>query len=389
MCVKSASQAFTRTATILCQACYKCPRNAISPLNGSISCSICAHGKFSNDRIECVVCPSGYYKEDYMTHSNCTKCAVGRYQPDQEQSDCIDCKEGEYQNEEAKQFCISCNPGKYASSVRSSDCYACQDGRYQPGVGKSGCMNITVGYEGIGGNTSLENPGHMAEIPCSAGKYGNESKCLPCGAGTYSGATASVCKDCPSGFSQAISGQASCLPCIPGEYQNKTKSISCEGCPIGYVSETKATSWREVFAGSMTVNAGSASCVDCQAGEFLLDRVCEKCARDTYTASSKQTTCEFCPNGYHALEGMTFCEICPSGWQISGELGSRICLQCSHGKISTAGGNCTDCKAGSYANQDKTDCTLCPQATWSNSVGANDLSTCRNCSAGFYSAAKV
>ena len=118
VCEKCESGFYQDSDYTLVKACYKCPRDAISPLNGSISCSICAQGKFSNNRIECVGCPSGYYKEDYIAHSNCTKCAVGRYQPDEEQSDCIDCKEGEYQNEEAKQFCISCNPGKYASSVR-------------------------------------------------------------------------------------------------------------------------------------------------------------------------------------------------------------------------------------------------------------------------------
>ena len=153
VCEKCESGFYQDSDYTLVKACYKCPRDAISPLNGSISCSICAHGKFSNDRIECVVCPSGYYKEDYIAHSNCTKCAVGRYQPDQEQSDCINCKEGEYQNEEAKQFCISCNPGKYASSVSSSECMACEKGKFLAVAGKTGCMNITAGYEGIGGNT--------------------------------------------------------------------------------------------------------------------------------------------------------------------------------------------------------------------------------------------
>ena len=159
-------------------SCITCPRNTISPLNGAINCSICAKGKFSNDRIECVACSSGYYRKDYIAHSNCTKCAVGRYQPNEKQSDCLDCKEGEYQNEEAKQFCLLCNPGKYTSSVSSSECYACQQGRYQPGVGNVGCMNITAGYEGIGGNVSLENPGHMAQVPCPARRFSSGSKCV-------------------------------------------------------------------------------------------------------------------------------------------------------------------------------------------------------------------
>jgi len=57
-------------------------------------------------------------------------------------------------------------------------------------------MNITVGYEGTGGNKSLSDPGHMAVVPCPAGKYANDSKCLLCEAGTYSGGTASACQDC-------------------------------------------------------------------------------------------------------------------------------------------------------------------------------------------------
>ena len=177
----------------------------------------------------------------HATHSNCTKCAVGRYQPDEKQSDCIDCKEGEYQNEEAKQFCISCNPGKYASSVRSSDCYACQEGRYQPGVGRSGCINITVGYEGIGGNTSLENPGHMAEVPCSAGKYGN-TEMSTLWSGTYSGAAASVCKDCPSGFSQAMTLVRHHVCHAFLESIKIRLNLSHAKCLVGYVSETNATS---------------------------------------------------------------------------------------------------------------------------------------------------
>ena len=170
MCEKCESGFYQDSDYTMVKACYPCPRNAISPLNGSISCSICAHGKFSNDRIECV-CHSGYYKEDYMTHSNCTKCAVGRFQPDEGQSDCIDCKEGSIKTKKPSSFAFLVIL-KYAFSVRSSDCYACPQGRYQPEVRRSGCINITVGYEGIGGNTASE-PGHMAEVPCSAGKFGN------------------------------------------------------------------------------------------------------------------------------------------------------------------------------------------------------------------------
>merc|ERR1711871_346757 len=206
----------------LVKACCPCPRDGIAPVNGSISCFICATGKFSNDGIDCVTCPSGYYK-DYIAHSNCTKCAVGRFQPNEGQSDCKDCQKGSYQGQKAKQFCISCNPGKYASSVRSSGCYACQEGRYQPGAGKSGCINITNGYEGIGGNPSLENPGHMAQIPCSAGKFSStegahaSSTCEPCKKGRYQSLDGKpTCHACPAGYGNENNGSAICIATPPG-----------------------------------------------------------------------------------------------------------------------------------------------------------------------------
>ena len=81
------------------------------------------------------------------------------------------------------------------------------------------------------------------------------------------------------------------------------------------------------------------------------------------------------------------CKVCPSGWQISGVLGSRKCARCVSGKISTSGGICTNCTAGSYADSGKTVCVLCERGKWSSVVGANDVSTCQNCSSGRYSSA--
>ena len=126
---------------------------------------------------------------------------------------------------------------------------------YQPGAGKTGCTNITVGYKGVGGNTSLVNPGHLAEVQCSAGKYFSNFTCLPCPVDTYT----------------SMPGETSCKNCKPGKYTDGENSS-------------------------------------------------------------------------------TVCGVCSAGWQIAGELGSRECAPCVSGKISTSGGNCTNCTAGSYAN---------------------------------------
>ena len=88
-------------------SCAKCPRNRISPLNGAINCSSCGPGKFSNDdRTECTACPSGSHQVDYDTHSNCSECVEGRYQPDEGERACLDCDKGQYQDEKAKQYCL-------------------------------------------------------------------------------------------------------------------------------------------------------------------------------------------------------------------------------------------------------------------------------------------
>ena len=77
-------------------------------------------------------------------------------------------------------FSHRCIPGQYQPARNSSKCRACEHGRYQPAAGQTGCVNVANGFEGIGGNLSLANPGHMAEIQCSPGKYFNAFTCLEC-----------------------------------------------------------------------------------------------------------------------------------------------------------------------------------------------------------------
>ena len=78
-------------------------------------------------------------------------------------------------------------------------------------MGQTGCVNITDGFEGIGGNSSLAAPGHMAEIPCSAGKYFN----------------AFTCVDCPVDTFTASPGALSCEDCDPGKYTDARQDRRC------------------------------------------------------------------------------------------------------------------------------------------------------------------
>ena len=156
----------------------------------------------------------------------------------------------------------------------------------------------------------------------------------------------------------------------------------CFNCSAGFYSSAEGV-------------ADVSGCNACPPGKYSSEvgnidaKKCEKCSRDMYSAVSNMTVCRSCPSGYYvSIEGQTTCGICEAGKQISGETGSRVCESCTMGKISSAGGNCTNCTTGSFSNSHKTVCELCPEGKWSDNVGAPSISSCRNCSEGSYSTAK-
>ena len=53
-----------------------------------------------------------------------------------------------------------------------------------PARSRKDWLHSTVGYKGVGGKTSLVNPGHLAEVQCSAGKYFSNFT-VPCPVDTY------------------------------------------------------------------------------------------------------------------------------------------------------------------------------------------------------------
>jgi hypothetical protein len=281
----------------------------------------------------------------------------------------------------------------------------------------------------------VSHPGHMAEVPCSAGKYFSAFTCLACRTDTFTSLAGKMsCEDCdPGTYTDLENGSTVCRVCDAGkEMTGELGSRECLGCDPGKISvfgENCTDCGRGSYA-----NSGKTACVLCEKGTWSsalgandtttcrncsLGRyssatgvseesgcnacppgkysngigndntdACKVCASDTFSAGLNATSCEFCPSGYHTSEGRTICDACPAGWQMTGELGSRECAHCVPGKISASGGNCTNCTGGSYANQLKTVCVLCPKGTWSADVGANDNSTCRNCSPGRYSSAE-
>ena len=188
-----------------------------------------------------------------------------------------------------------CIPGKYAASANDSKCASCEQGRYQPGVGSSNCTNITVGFKGIGGTTNVSHPGHMAEVPCSAGKYFSAFTCLACRTDTFT----------------SSAGEMSCEDCDPGTYTDlENGSTVCRVCDAGK---------------EMTGELGSRECLGCDPGKIsVFGENCTDCGRGSY-ANSGKTACVLCEKGT---------------W--SSALGANditTCRNCSLGRYSSATGS--------------------------------------------------
>ena len=82
--------------------------------------------------------------------------------------------------------------------------------------------------------------------------------------------------------------------------------------------------------------------------------------------------------------GATSCSLCEAGKQLYYSIASgNTCVDCLRGKISTKGGNCTSCQAGTYSSGDLTNCIPCGKGKWSSQVGATGMSTCKIALPGF------
>ena len=85
--------------------CKTCARDSVSAF-GAESCVDCSPDQFSNNKIDCVTCPSGYFQVDDAQISACLKCPIGKHQPARGTSFCIACNIGQYQDARGKQYCL-------------------------------------------------------------------------------------------------------------------------------------------------------------------------------------------------------------------------------------------------------------------------------------------
>lgn len=192
--------------------------------------------------------------------------------------------------------------------------------------------------------------------PCKKGFYrGQNMKCKPCPAGTYSNLEGAqgldVCMECPSG--------------TVGRKQAATSISVCEPCPKGTSSHP----------GSMQYN----QCKSCPPGTFIRyhDRKCIKCSDNPISVApnSNSIRCISCPDDTAANIAKTKCIKCPPG----SEYRDGKCKLCEKGSYNDGTASyCSYCLAGSSTNKDGTGCDRCPSGTFNGIVGG----ICKKCPKG-------
>ena len=188
-------------------------------------------------------------------------------------------------------------------SFRLSPCSPCAIGSYSVAAGAQSCSMCPSGKTTRSAGATSSS---RCVAFCSPGEYGPQGlePCSSCAIGSYANSTgASACSVCPSGFSTALSGQASgssCKALCPAGKRSATTNglPPCLSCPVGtYSSGLGSTSCTSCPIGTTTINSEEQSisaCIKiCDAGSRGDSGLspCILCGIGTYQPSPMSSTC--------------------------------------------------------------------------------------------------
>ncbi|ETV85408.1 hypothetical protein, variant 1 [Aphanomyces astaci] len=284
--------------------CQSCPSGSFSNVVGSIQCTPCIAGTFSNANASvCSSCAAGTFSQPAA--SACANCAPGSYTPFAAMGACLACPTGMYSNASALQ-CTGCPVGTSSSRVMGTlaDCAACAAGTYAETLGQSACVSCPDG-----------------SVSTAVGSA-SRSSCTLCPAGTYSKATKSACSACPRSTFGNQTGLSACFPCPANTFTNgtsppaSTSAAACVPCPVG-----------------SQFDAATGACVTCPPGTHRNTNTsgCVLCSPGSFTSSETEaqaTQCTACsPMQVSSVYGAAACDVCGGGSYSSNQWSS--CLSCS------------------------------------------------------------
>jgi len=313
--------------------------------NGPAACSNCMAGQYSMTigaiSDVCVPCSSNSNSpEASNVITNCT-CNPGFTGPDGES--CRICVAGKFKAARGTAECSQCAAGKYSTAVGAGSdvCQACQADSMSPisSAQVSDCVCNPV-FTGFNGGTCVQ---------CVAGKYKIEpgdAACTNCLSGQYStaiGAITNVCQNCPTN-SDALSGSDAKTDCTCDPGSTGADGVVCVNC----------------VPGTYKIQRGSATCTKCVSGQYstavgATSNVCQECLADSNSPESSN---------------------------------QAVDCTCNSGFTGPDGGMCSECVVGKYKiDSGDTQCTNCPERTFSAVLGANTSAVCQTCSGNFNTAA--
>lgn len=343
----------------LCPAGYYCPNGTDIPV-------ACPPGTFSTSEgvassSECSPCPGGKYCATSGLQAPTGDCDAGYFciQGARYATGTVDgslgseggmCQAGNY-CPQGSNIQKQCPPGTYSPSTQntnSTQCLDCSPGYYCEVAGLSEPEGkCDAGYYCTGGAASPTPDDGSSRCfedsggPCPPGKYCPEGSFapIPCSAGEYQDSPAQVtCKTCPAGFfcNDTVEGTASPVPCLQGHYCPEGSGIFLEECRPGTFSNKRGLS-------------NFTECTPCSGG-----KVC--------SVSGLTEPDDVCLQGYY----------CTSG------------AKTETGTPGALGGSGDLCPAGSYCPTGSSSPQQCPSGTYSPSTGNTNVTSCIECTPGFY-----
>jgi hypothetical protein len=395
-------------------ACRHCPAGLFAAWSGSSHCSTGAAGETAVGASGCLPGHEGPIGMSTADAAICTKCIIGKYQPQSGSRSCVDCSPGQYSDEPG--FALGCRgqscPAGYFGDAgafvapASSACAPCRSGQVAS-VGAPSCKKCDAGH--------YASDDHAQCDPCPSGYYqlplhlqkengGQGSvQCIRCPAGKYGQSWASPsCGDCEPGSSTNASagtgtgtgaetgdgtagGATECFLCKPGRFTPTVASLTCEACGAGLflADEYDDSTSRKLEP--------KVQCRPCTCGQFSLKPVastgCGNCSVGRYSASSSSSPspspssygCRVCPAGKFASQkGSPQCSACPPGRYSADE--ASTCAPCAAGRFQSKNGGttCGDCEAGKYSGKSggAVECKACMVGQAQPSAAAAECVAC-------------
>ena len=233
-------------------ACLPCPMGSFAGAAGSLACSLCAPGKYSDAprASQCTDIPPGTFSN--AAGANASSCAApcprGFYNeaPGQTYAGCVMCSAGRASfalGASSAASCQACSAGSFAA-LGASNCSACPPGHWCAAQAEAPTPcpigTYSAALRAVSGSTCTPCPGGVATA--SAGAQG-KGQCLPntvaCPGGTQPSASGAcvplLCQPplVPSDDVGGLAASTACKGCAPGTSGTPAAGGACAKCPTG------------------------------------------------------------------------------------------------------------------------------------------------------------